>query len=332
MINIWFILCSGLALCIDVLIISVCYRKVEPPDDDDDDAHTLHHEFLHKILYLEVLAFIRLVLLLPQFVNSVSGKRLSYPRTMTFIIMGTLAMAIGHVIVIVCLRGLDDLKYLSIETVDDDSEDMGMVWAAVLLTVLSCVLHRLCLRFLRTTAPPIHGKYTTKAGSKHASKRLAYHYRKILNETRPARVSSVPVNINVSEGGVVSLASDGADEAAGGGFIHLQSQQIHKYSLDHVSSENNQKEIEVPLLSPSLYSSSDASETESLLQDSLYVPGDNISSLNDQHLSILDRLKLQLKFMQHNKGCHAPNQYGCFPDDGNEKKNGKCNNGNSMIS
>ena len=308
-------------MSLDILIIITSIRKGEPPEGTT-------HEFIHKIFYLEILAMIRLVLLLPQFVNSVSGKRLSYPKTMQFIITMTMVLALGHVIVIWALRGLEDLKYLSLETdeeEDEDNEDMGMVWAAVLLTVISCVCHRMCLRLLRTTAPPINGKYLTKAGSKHASRRLAYHYRKILCESSAASGS---MSMNISGDGEVRLIVNGADEAAGGavGKGIGEIANVHKIEREwnqNQSSRSYQNEIEVPLLSPTSYSTPDGSETESVGQNDLFIPGHFKGSLNEEHFSILDRLKLQLQQMQQSNTCQPRDQFGCFPDEGNEKKNGK---------
>lgn len=273
------------------------------------------HEIIHRIFYLEVLAFTRLILLVPQFLKSISGERLTYPTTMKFIIMGTLLLSFGHVVALLAIDGTDELRHMKLET-DDIDNDLGVVWLAVLLTALSCVFHRACLRVLRTTAPPVHGRYLSKTGgNKHASKRLAYHYRKILYETGSSNLSREPSSrsLNPLSNATTSGVEHGADEAAGAFYSYQQ-----QLNLQHQEDST----LVEPLLEATLANSTPTDG--SLLGEVSSNEGDfrlDILSTSAENMSILDRLKLRLKIMQQSNGCQPNmNQFSCLPED-NDSKN-----------
>eukprot|EP00816_Leptocylindrus_hargravesii_P008562 CAMPEP_0196821118 /NCGR_PEP_ID=MMETSP1362-20130617/77858_1 /TAXON_ID=163516 /ORGANISM="Leptocylindrus danicus, Strain CCMP1856" /LENGTH=1158 /DNA_ID=CAMNT_0042200195 /DNA_START=65 /DNA_END=3538 /DNA_ORIENTATION=+ len=313
--KILFLLLSGMAITCDILIILTSIEK-DPPEDDTD------YKWIHKIFYLEVLAFIRLALLVPQFIKSVTGKRLDYPKTMHTILIGTIITALVHMV------GIIVIDPTSVENVTyEPNEDMGTVWAALFLTIGSTILHISTLRVLRTTAPPVRGPgryrdYVSKAEG-HASKRLAYHYRKVLYDTQEVPNSSSNYGVDQYQlGAGVNISIDGpvnsADEAAGGGGNFMSGgnhRKVNNNGSTYISEIEVANMLTTPLVSRSPGDNNGGGDDSMSHGDDtadIYAVSEDGDSNSERYtltanVGIMQRLK-QLQA----EGMH---DWRCFPDD-----------------
>lgn len=227
------------------------------------------------------------------------------------ILIGTIFTALVHMIGIMSIdpASIEDATYTP-------NEDMGTVWAALFLTVGSTILHISTLRVLRTTAPPVRGPgryrdYVSKAEG-HASKRLAYHYRKILYDTQlPNSTASSSRNANNTVH-YNAVAADSADEAAGGGGNKRRS---------YIS------EIEVSMLTTPLVSHSHGDSDSASTADiyaTMSEDGDSGCFSDRVHT-----VTANVGIMQRLKQLQAEgNDWRCIPDESN---NGSNNGGGGTV-